>query len=370
MVEYCLLYSVLYSLFCICIMFPPPEFISAGVTIPNFFSYLLGDERFDFIEYHLRRTLLTIAVHSFLPLGYFISLELVQDEPIFVLHPRDLLHWLAHLSVLFFLGTLSFATIRYLINWKSHPIIKNLLQYDRQWKQVADSINSEYRDIENYTLSLAGNDKVILTNSWILSCTNYSVRCAQVSDTRLKAIRADEHPISLHRTFEGPTQYVDIEVQSVTDKHSPFVIRIRSDSFRDIRAKLSRPIEIARDIVFKQSLNDRFVAAFVEQVHNNPRSISRSYTELEPCLGCTVEVANVKLTKNCVDVEEVDEEGRQRPNCSQCYCRPMWCETCMARIFAAKQDQGHPENWIPGKATCPTCRAVFCIFDVSLIDRT
>lgn len=43
------------------------------------------------------------------------------------------------------------------------------------------------------------------------------------------------------------------------------------------------------------------------------------------------------------------------------------CVRCMSLIFAAKQDRNHPERWMPGKASCPTCRAIFCVLDVSFL---
>ena len=40
------------------------------------------------------------------------------------------------------------------------------------------------------------------------------------------------------------------------------------------------------------------------------------------------------------------------------------CVSCMGRIFASKQNQNRPEQWMTGKSPCPTCRATFCVLDV------
>lgn len=64
-----IIYTILYLLFSICIIFPPIEFISAGFTVSSIFSFLLGEERFDFVGYQLRRTIITSFIHSCLPFG-------------------------------------------------------------------------------------------------------------------------------------------------------------------------------------------------------------------------------------------------------------------------------------------------------------
>lgn len=84
--------------------------------------------------------------------------------------------------------------------------------------------------------------------------------------------------------------------------------------------------------------------------------------ELDPCIGCMQTSANIKLLKNCQEPNEGE--------CQQCYCRPMWCLTCMGKWFASRQDQQHPETWLASRVPCPTCRAKFCILDVCVIRWT
>jgi hypothetical protein len=64
-----LFYSLAYLLFSSCIIYPPNEFISAGLTIKNIFANLLGNENEYFVQYHIRRSIVTLLVHSILPLG-------------------------------------------------------------------------------------------------------------------------------------------------------------------------------------------------------------------------------------------------------------------------------------------------------------
>ena len=53
--------------------------------------------------------------------------------------------------------------------------------------------------------------------------------------------------------------------------------------------------------------------------------------------------------------------------CRQCFCRPMWCLSCLGRWFASRQNQERPETWLASCVPCPTCRSKFCILDVCLI---
>ncbi|MCP9266131.1 Transmembrane protein [Dirofilaria immitis] len=426
-----LFHTILHLLFTLCIVYPPVEFQRAGITIQTLFSRYLGVEQDDFVGYHLRRSVLTRFIHFCSPLFYFIYLSMVLRETIFTLTPQTILQFGAYASV----ATAGVAAFIMLCHWRNrfdeHPTVHCLKRYlgndESSWYEVAESINAEYRNIlDTLSISLtapvidfnksavcsAGIDRVVMTSSWILNITNYTLTCAQVSDVSLEAIRADEHPISHHMQSGGSAQFISICIKSTTQRFEPFVIRVRAESFRDLRNKLDKPIALAREVVLKQSLNERFVEAFTQQIGLNPRydygepevSFDRSNNKekslmksasviiktdigevgllyaslifiivlderLEPCLGCSSELSNVKLWKRCLnDVQDDMDAEASRPRCEQCYCRPMWCDTCMGLIFASKQDPHRPELWMPGKAQCPTCRATFCVLDVAFLN--
>ena len=69
-------------------------------------------------------------------------------------------------------------------------------------------------------------------------------------------------------------------------------------------------------------------------------------------------LADVKLVKLC----------GQNSDCRVCSCRPMWCLECLGKWFAFRQNQSEPLTWLDSKATCPTCRAKFCVSDVSPLE--
>ncbi|KAG7281838.1 hypothetical protein CRUP_030348 [Coryphaenoides rupestris] len=84
--------------------------------------------------------------------------------------------------------------------------------------------------------------------------------------------------------------------------------------------------------------------------------------EVELCIGCMQVPAGTKLIRLCCE-EGSDNESE----CRQCFCRPMWCLSCLGRWFASRQDQDRPETWLASCVPCPTCRSKFCILDVCLV---
>ncbi|XP_043368585.1 E3 ubiquitin-protein ligase TM129 isoform X2 [Dermochelys coriacea] len=139
----------------------------------------------------------------------------------------------------------------------------------------------------------------------------------------------------------------------------PAAARLNSSEYGELREKLHAPIRNAANVVIHQSLSDLFLETFTLLVEINQTYPVPSNQELEPCIGCMQTNANIKLVKNCQEPNEGE--------CQQCYCRPMWCLTCMGKWFASRQDQQHPETWLSSQVPCPTCRAKFCILDVCII---
>lgn len=62
-------YTLLYAFFSVCVVAPPSELVSAGLTVQNLFSSYLGSQELHFVLYHMRRTSVTLIVHSLIPLG-------------------------------------------------------------------------------------------------------------------------------------------------------------------------------------------------------------------------------------------------------------------------------------------------------------
>lgn len=128
-----------------------------------------------------------------------------------------------------------------------------------------------------------------MTDSWIIYIGLYRFKVTQQADARLTVTGADEHDLS--HLSEGQVQFVNILVENVAKPIGPFklryadsdlvqaricirewlhVFRLNSLSYREMKNKLQAPVEMARDIVIRMSLDDRFVEAFRQQAEMNP----------------------------------------------------------------------------------------------------
>lgn len=366
-----LFYSTVYGFFCLCFVAPPTEFVSAGLTLQTICASYLGSEDINFVDYHIRRATVTALVHALLPLGYYLCLALLAPElsllAVWELTPVG--QAIFSICLLLPLTVLLFALYWHLDSWGNHPIAQELAQLSNggSWRAVASAINTEFRRIDKFASGAPGR-RLYVTDSWILKTCTYYVYVAHQNDISLSLEHAEEHPLS----YESGTtaQYLNISVKRAEPHLSDFKIRLNSLEYSDLRTKLQAQIQNARNIVVRQSLSDQFLEAFHHTVSLNPVFHPQPHVELDQCIGCMQKESNVKLQKRCV----VDDQGQdeQQPTagspCVQCFCRPMWCLECMGKWFASRQDQQRPDTWLSGKAPCPTCRAVFCMLDVRIIE--
>ncbi|XP_078717619.1 E3 ubiquitin-protein ligase TM129 isoform X2 [Lampetra fluviatilis] len=216
----------------------------------------------------------------------------------------------------------------------------------------------EFRRIDKFATG-PPEARVIVTDSWVVKVTPYKVNVAQQRDIHLTLTESRQH--SLSPETSSAIQFLTIRVVSITPGVPAFDIRLNSTEYGELREKLHAPIRNARNVVIHQTLSDLFLEAFKTQVELNDcyyMPVGQPQ-ETEPCIGCMQVPATVKLHKQC--------DGNAEGECQTCFCRPMWCLTCMGKWFASRQDQQHPEVWLSSRAPCPTCRARFCILDVALV---
>ncbi|XP_064465597.1 E3 ubiquitin-protein ligase TM129-like [Ornithodoros turicata] len=353
-------FSVVYAMISACILTPPTELVTAGLTITHIFGRFIDKEDVKFVEHHIQRTLLTVVVHTFLPLGYFFGFtHLIEDESVVELWQSKLL-WqvgLAASCIIFTVG-LVLAFTWSMADWMRHPITQKLLVYGSPWQLIATRINAEFRHVDKFISGGNSLTRTVVTNSWIIKATPYNLYLIQQSDAILELMSSAEHSVS-HVTGTG-VQYLDILVRSRRAAIKPFSIRVNSMEYNDLREKLQGELDNVRNIIIHRSLSDRFTDAFRSHVMHNARYKLPAGMELEPCIGCMQSSAKVKLQKHC-DEPLVGQ-------CQNCLCIPMWCLDCMGRWFASRQDPQRPETWLGSRCYCPTCRSVFCMLDVSLVE--
>lgn len=365
-------YTLIYSLCAFISIFPPHEVKSAGLTIENLFHNYLGDQNLCFVLYQLRRIALTKCIHAALPTIYLFGLVLLKYPASSNEHGASdylvsvvTLSKSSHLEIAFV--TLSLGLLVYVItshvvsianDWSLNDFAVHLAAHSTRgsWREVAASVDTEIRRIDKFR-SVVGNSTLYVTETWLLQVNMYSVDLMQQNDIKLDLCKAEDYTLSPESSTG--TQFLEIMVSSERNSDHSFKIRLNSMDFRDLKEKVRAPVENARQILIHLSLSEKFIQAFYETARANPTSPQPD--EAEQCIGCMQSPANVKLNKRCAHEEDGASE------CTRCFCRPMWCVSCMARWFASRQEESSPETWLQGTSPCPTCRAKFCLLDVTLL---
>ncbi|KAJ8316912.1 hypothetical protein KUTeg_004816 [Tegillarca granosa] len=221
-----LLFTLLYIFFSLCLIAPPTEFVSAGITIQNVLSNFLGSEDMNFIYYHIKRTSATVFVHSLFPLGYYVCLGLFSPQ-LQLFYPWDLnAKWKLFLAICLILPLVAAGLIYYWSRrkWDNHPIARQLhyLGNGDSWRAVASSINIEFRRFDKFMSGVKGR-QVVVTDSWVMKVSTYFVYVAHQNDIHLTLAATEEHSIS----YESLTsvQYLNMVVQSINQNVKPFTIR-------------------------------------------------------------------------------------------------------------------------------------------------
>lgn len=136
-----MLITLFYVLFCVCVVYPPTEFVSAGFTISQIFESYLGSENLNFVGFHMKRMTITSLIHSFLPLGYVLSLWCGGEKN----------EWMPAFAI--FTTIIPVLMCYKLVTWWEnrkikHPVVKALLPYvtaGSDWRVVAANVNVEFR---------------------------------------------------------------------------------------------------------------------------------------------------------------------------------------------------------------------------------
>lgn len=153
--ESTVIFNLIYFIFAYCLIYPPIEFVSAGITLNQLCANFLGSETIQFIQYHRRRICLTLMIHSILPI-FYVFLHYCQFNELLEYDMKNFVKFMLWNSMVFSsigIPICSAMTILYwyLDDWDMHPITVNLRKYtnnDNNWQSVAASVNDEFRRYE------------------------------------------------------------------------------------------------------------------------------------------------------------------------------------------------------------------------------
>ncbi len=97
--------------------------------------------------------------------------------------------------------------------------------------------------------------------------------------------------------------------------------RLNSTEYQNLENKIRGPIDNFANIAILKSVSERFIDVFRENVELNPKV--SDVDEVEACIGCMANPADCKLLRRC--------DANTETPCVTCYCRPMWCLTCLGK---------------------------------------
>ena len=109
--------------------------------------------------------------------------------------------------------------------WSNHPIAKLLQAHapdGSTWQSVVSAVNIEFRRIDKFTTGAHGR-RLIVTDSWVMKTSTYSLYIAQQGDIHLTLDRTEEHP--LHYESQSGAQFLNITVSSINEHVGSFTIR-------------------------------------------------------------------------------------------------------------------------------------------------
>ena len=143
---------------------------------------------------------------------------------------------------------------------------RDLLKYGSPWRAVASTINLEYRRIEKFS-SITGGTSIYVTDSWIIKCSTYKVHIAQQTDSHVSVVQSEE--FLYNQETNQSAQFLKIKVMTIPPHEQSFFLNLNSLEYTDLKDRISSPLRLARDVIVHQSMSERFLEAFKEQVRTN-----------------------------------------------------------------------------------------------------
>lgn len=331
-----IIFTFFYIVFTISFVFQFKEFSAIGLSPENLLSSVLISEELRFVHHHMIKSSGTLVIHSLMPVvflsGYTYFTTYVDGNHDSASEFFD--HWPLVKVVFTASLVVSLAVAAMAYRWQlgdrsAHPFAEKFRPYLTEtlplWSDVAKDINTEFRRIDKFSIRVNPLQKVVVTDNWIVMVGQWpwKFHLAHQSDITLDLLSSEHHQISTEGQAGG-TQYLTLQVKNRRPNAESFEFRLNSLEYQNLQDKLQGPIENIRNIQIFKTVSERFVEVFREEVTLNPRS--QSDEELEPCIGCMINTANVILVRRCDP-----ESAREGDACVNCHCRPMWCLDCLGK---------------------------------------
>ncbi|XP_050090285.1 transmembrane protein 129 isoform X2 [Anopheles aquasalis] len=378
------LYTLVYLVLCFFIIFPTTEIESFGLTVDNLCSRYLTDD--NFVQYHMKLATVKMLIHFTMPATYVGYMRLLRwlNPDDFAAHVSPVMVFFNHdgllLGAIILLAALAVTIALYWARdgWSNDPTAKHLQQFTnettmRDWRAVATSINDECRRITKMVVRLNTLSKLVVTENWMVEIRQYGINVAHQDAAMMIVCEVNTQDVITDTIEES--QFVNITVHQLHQQRqqgagtSSFKLRLNGVHYNDLRENIRCPVHVLPSVKF-QSLTDRFVEAFREVIAQNGTVVPVAGGPIagESCMACLQAQPDVKIEKRCLDVDQAGNQLPAAERCEPCRCRPHWCLSCLAVWFASRQERSEWNTWLSRKATCPMCRARFCVLDVCYLE--
>uniref|UniRef100_A0A0N4ZHF3 RING-type domain-containing protein n=1 Tax=Parastrongyloides trichosuri TaxID=131310 RepID=A0A0N4ZHF3_PARTI len=339
--------------------YPPPAFIGSGLTLDNLVLLFFKDNNAtSFIAKNIHRAKVTFISHTIIAAGYFSFMTYKSymnfDSSNLIMIIQTIITILAA-----FYTTFMFYT-KVKKNNNPDDIILQLSKYasnERELKEIISEIDLNYYNNVPVVYGEVEHSKVVIIGNWLFKMELYGAKVVKLDDTEL-ILKESLNRFNRGRIME--TLY-RIQLRGVEYKYDPFEIILSFTVLEELNTRVRTSID--KLLIEKHNI---ITAKFKERISGNPKYYISQDEEIENCLGCLQNKSNVIIRKRCGDV---GEEGGVLP-CEECNCRSLWCVRCLALIYESKCGKNISDGMLPifCKASCPTCRARFCILDVQMIE--
>ncbi|CAI5456125.1 unnamed protein product [Caenorhabditis angaria] len=368
------IHLIIINIFLILLIHPPEEFITAlDLSLEGIIKCFKANSKF--LEYACFRILCYQTSLFLFPLAnsaYFLHGQYFTKGNVRRFHSR--IDYPIVYSTIFIgslIGAIGFFIFNYdFRNWRFFKIFQNIQDEEAD---NFDTLNSRINWRNSYMINISKtlNKAIYLDEQYFLYVTNFSLVVSRVSDVTITVIDVRMHTLREEDQDER-NQIIKVNISFADEISEPITLALRGSIFQEIYNQHILRISVPENIQLQPNIADRFIVAFSSRVKEN--QICRGNEELESCFGCGGNGNQVVLRKKCDNhgdevYENIVGEIIDIPPCEECRCRPMWCVSCMARVFLAKQPKVEKHRWMQGVANCPTCRKTFCIKDVQLYEN-
>lgn len=365
--------SILSGIYC-AFACPPEDVLDGiGLTLFDVFVDIYDRYKLPFVELSAKRIIFFKTYSASLPAFlcfYFVHGNLCMVEPGVGRFPGLLDYpqfWNAMFAATVTGSLVYHMRIRNFRAWPGY-------QYYIENPEASGEIQTVVDDPQTYHVNYPQHAMMMFTRGYFIYFSNWKMVAVKTSDVTFQVDNTRIPVIPNEPRENEQVRYIFVKAMFRQHYLTPFPFSLRHDNFRQINEILAVPIYVPDHIDIPRTILELMIEDFVWKTNQNSRYTFRvKRSEQDLCFACGTDQNMVKLQKECTGDEprpEIPGMVVRHLPCDSCQCKPLWCQSCMGRIFIGKQtaENVHRDQYDQGVCSCPTCRRQFCIFDVHPVD--